>query len=467
MSNVMNADKAYLLGLVIGGGVFGNAEDTFVVKLPYKKWGSCIREPERAGEIAKDILKVVGPMFRAVYGLNISYQASQGGIWNVLCEGDLAVLINDLNYYGISPVGEIRRNVSVEKIVTELVDDYLKRRFVAGLGDTIGSLTPSHRRFTADNQIISFEIPGMCFNFVCQLCRLLYSLKCYPDQVLWNHPNFHAGSDPYYKPWKKGFKVRVKLDQYAKFGAFAFKTKVESSVENLELQETPPGYVEPCESHRISAEYSCVHLDENSPLLPPEIRGGHYIHHKHVCAVLGCEHTPYDEIKRLLKYSKERISPFPIIVKGDVKYIESIINKTPLFKNRMYCTQKLKVKKLYKMYTGNARALIFGNAETTGYPLSEIMQGVAYLISAQTGNLHGKRPKGNFIEIIETALLSMPTMSFGFKIPDLLTPLMIFDESYAVLIGARNPSVYKKLIHIDEKIPYKIIVNNIKEEDLR
>ena len=29
----MNTDKAYILGLIIGGGVFGNAEDVFRIKL--------------------------------------------------------------------------------------------------------------------------------------------------------------------------------------------------------------------------------------------------------------------------------------------------------------------------------------------------------------------------------------------------------------------------------------------------
>lgn len=32
----MDTDKAYLLGLIIGGGVFGNAEDVFRIRLPYK-----------------------------------------------------------------------------------------------------------------------------------------------------------------------------------------------------------------------------------------------------------------------------------------------------------------------------------------------------------------------------------------------------------------------------------------------
>lgn len=51
----MNTDKAYLLGLVIGGGIFGNAEDVFRIRLPYKKWGSYAENPQRAGQIAGDI----------------------------------------------------------------------------------------------------------------------------------------------------------------------------------------------------------------------------------------------------------------------------------------------------------------------------------------------------------------------------------------------------------------------------
>jgi len=467
MSSVMNSDKAYLLGLVIGGGVFGNSEDTFIVKLPYNKWGSYKANPERAGEIAKNILKVVGPMFRAIYGLNISYQTSESGTWEILCEGDMTTLIEDLKYYSILPEGEIRKNVSIEKVVSELVDDNLRRRFIAGLGDTIGSLTPSHRRFSDDIQIISFEISGMCYNFVCQLCKLLYSIKCFPDQVLWNHPNFHVGNNPYYKNWKKGFKVRVKLDQYANFGAFAFTTKVESSTDNLELQENSSGYSEPCENRGISATFSCVHPDENNIILPPEIRGGHYLHNKHVCAVLGCEHTPYDEVKKLLLEAENYINPFAIIVKDKLTIIEGIINRTPLFKNRKYVKKNLKLKDLYKTYKNNAQSLIFEKNDTTGYPLNEVMQGMTYLLSAQAGNLSGNRTKGNFIDIIEAALSVSKDTSFEFKVPDLFTPLIITNNTHAVLVGARNPSVYKKLISFDKKNQYKLIIREITEDDLK
>lgn len=46
----MNTEKAYILGLVVGGGVFGDASDTFIIRLPYKQWGSVEKQPERAGQ---------------------------------------------------------------------------------------------------------------------------------------------------------------------------------------------------------------------------------------------------------------------------------------------------------------------------------------------------------------------------------------------------------------------------------
>ena len=136
----MDTDKAYLLGLIIGGGVFGNAEDVFRIKLPYKKWGSYIENPKRAGDISKDILNKVGQMFRAIYGLTIQYETSESGNWVILCEGDTQSVQDELARYGILSEGQIMNNADIGLIVAELHDENLKRRFIAGLADTIGSM---------------------------------------------------------------------------------------------------------------------------------------------------------------------------------------------------------------------------------------------------------------------------------------------------------------------------------------
>ena len=341
----MDTDKAYLLGLIIGGGVFGNAEDVFNIRLPYKKWGSYLENPQRAGEIAGDILRKVGQMFRAIYGLSVQYETTPGGTWTILCEGDTTAVKNDLMHYGIACEGELRGTADISQVVLELVDDNLKRRFIAGLADTIGSMAKSQRRFTDEHQIISFEIKGYNFKFVCELCRLLYSINCIPDQVNWNHPNIHCTSDSYYAQWNKGFKLRILLDQYAQFGAFAFRTKAETSNENRRLQREIHA-AERCETRDMHFTPSTVHPAENDPRLPAVIRGGHFIHFRHFCTVMGCEHAPYCKIREQFEHIGELINPFPILHKDSYTQIENIIQADPLLFSRDYTTLNINARTL-------------------------------------------------------------------------------------------------------------------------
>ncbi len=459
----MNTDKAYLFGLIIGGGVFGNAEDYLRIRLPYKQWGSYKANPHRASEISRDIMEVLSPLFRSVYSLNISYETPPSGIWYVICEGDLSELITDLQSYNIQCDGDLRNNVSISEIVKSLVDDNLKRRFIAGLADTIGSTNPNHRRFTNEVQILSFELKGFNFSFVCELCRLLYSINCLPDQILWNHPNFHCTNNPYYRQWNKGFKLRVQIDQYEKFGAVAFKTKAMALKENRSLQQQTHDAI-PCPEREIRATRTCVHPAENDNRLPNCIRGGHYLHNRHVCAVLGCEHAPYNEIKTLLDKAENLIMPFPILYKDNIENIEATISTEKLLSKRIYRVENYTVRSLYDKYLDHT-ILMFGNGIDNGYPVSEIIQGIAFII-ADEKELNGKRTKGGYKELIEKYILSDANLSVEIRIPDLLTPLVIVGNKRGVLVGANNPQVYKSLISIDPDNEYKLCVRSITEQDL-
>lgn len=460
----MNTDKAYLLGLIIGGGVFGAAEDVFRIRLPYNKWGSYLDHPERAGQIARDILQKVGQMFRAIYNLSVQYETTLAGNWTILCEGDVSGVKNDLVRYGIECDGEIRGNANISAIVPELVDDNLKRRFVAGLADTIGSMAKSHRRFSDEHQILSFEIKGYNFQFVCDLCRLLYSINCIPDQVNWNHPNIHCTRDPYYSQWNKGFKLRILLDQYARFGAFAFRTKAESSNENRRLQQQTH-VAERCEDRDFHVTPSTVHPAENDIRLPENIRGGHYLHFRHFCAVMGCEHAPYGEMCNCFRHLGDVIIPFPILCKDTYSEIETIINAGSLLAQRNYNIANISISSLYSIYQDNKNALIYGVSDNSGYPISEVLQAIAYVI-ANENELFGKRPK-NYVSIIETHISTNPRETVEVRRPDLLTPLVIMGNGRGCLVGAKNPDVYSRLVTRDPSNEYKLLVRQITEEDLR
>ena len=460
----MNTDKAYLMGLLIGGGVFGNAEDVFRIKLPYKEWGSYKDNPQRAGEIAGNILRKVGPMFQTIYNLTVQYEASPSGTWTILCDGDVTELKSELLYYGIEPEGELRGNVNLALLVDDLVDDNLKRRFIAGLADTIGSMAKSHRRFSDEHQIISFEIKGFNFRFVCDLCHLLYSINCIPDQINWNHPNIHCSGDCYYSAWAKGFKLRILLDQYAKFGAFAFSTKAETSDENRGLQQNTHT-AERCETREIRVVPRCVHKAEHDPRLPEEIRHGHYIHFRHFCAVLGCEHAPYDQINSAMEKLGDIVIPFPILSKDLMPEIDERIKAHPLMAERKYENKFVSVASLLQWFNEDNGRLMYGSKKNNGYPISQIMQAVAYVI-ANDDELFGKRPR-KYEEVIKRHINQDRKLTVEMRVPDLLTPLVIVGNGRGALIGAANPDVYEKLIIRDSMNKYKIYVNEITEDDLR
>lgn len=460
----MNTDKAYLLGLIIGGGNFGNSEDVFRIRLPYKKWGSYIDNPQRAGQIAGDILRKVGQMFRAVYNLTVQYETTPGGIWTILCEGDSSLVKADLAYYGIVSEGEIRGSADISSIVPDLVDDNLKRRFIAGLADTIGSMAKSQRRFTDEHQILSFEIKGYNFKFVCDLCRLLYSINCIPDQINWNHPNIHCPSDPYYGQWNKGFKLRILLDQYARFGAFAFRTKAETSNENRRLQRQTHT-AEKCEEREIHVTPSTIHPAENDMRLPAAIRGGHYIHFRHFCAVLGCEHAPYGKIGDCFAHLGELINPFPILSKDDILTIEHRVEADELLAHRNYAVSNVSVASLLATYDSAPDSLLYGTSANSGYPIANILQAVAYVV-ADRNELYGRRPKGGYRDIIEAHIAVAPELCIEVRRPDLLTPLIVAGNGRGAMIGPMNPDVYANLATISSDNPYKLFVRKITEEDL-
>jgi len=465
----MDTDRAYLLGLVIGGGIWGNAEDVFRIRLPYKKWGSYAKDPIRGARIASDIVNMVKPLFQNIYGITVYYDGSIAGGWSIICDGDLSGLISDLDNYGIPCEGELRKSAVIDKVIPDLIDDTMKRRFIVGLADIIGSTNETQRSYSDDNQIISFEISGMEYRLAYSLCKLLHSIKCFPNQAAWNHPNFQSPQDPYFKKWKKGFKIRVLLDQYEKFGGFAFASKAESAAQNIKKQvNKETRVVLPCsERHIKTPRMSCVHCDENSELLPSQIRGGHYFHYSHVCAVLGCEYAPYEQISKLIDRAECFINPFPILVKGTQNEIDDIIAKNPLFANRQYSEYELAIATLHDQSINRPRALPFSINKEAGYPINQVLNGITYLVAAEMNALRGHRVDGEAEAIRSKWLKQHPESTVRVRVPEILTPMVLSLSNHSVMVGPVNPLVYKKLIQTNPNNRYKLCMKPISEEDLK
>jgi len=254
------------------------------------------------------------------------------------------------------------------------------------------------------------------------------------------------------------------MDQYAQFGAFAFRTKAESSNENRRLQQQTHTAI-PCFDQGVNVTPSCVHPAENDSRLPEQIRGGHYIHYRHFCAVLGCEHAPCEKISTCFTKLGELVYPFAILCKDTISRIEAIVAGEPLLAQRIYSDVRMRISSLLTRFDSDNNTKLYGTNSVNGYPIKKVLQAIAFII-ANDNELNGKRPK-NYLEVLKQHVQNTPNITVLFRKPDLLTPLVVVGNGRGALVGADNPRVYERLITCSPDNVFKLIVRPITEEDLR
>lgn len=380
--NNINHTKAYILGLLVGGGKID--KHTFMIDLPFKKWGM---DTSRMNVIAVDILTRICKNFNETYRFNVTYEIGNGK-WLIrpLDSSDFSEIIADLGFLGLPTSGFLLAKANLVKVKTVLKGISIES-FLSGIFDARASLALSHRRFTDDAPVVSIEIPGSTKNFifVVQLCSWLTELGSVTDQILYNHPNQHSSSDPNYKGWKKGFKIRFLVNSFLTKHSFALQAKaidVTSIKKTQDKDEQIPCYLRKLRKPSAVS----VHIDQNSTELPIEVRNKLFFHYHHFCALLNCPYAPVDEIKKLVKNAKEYITFFPRLTKDDFEILDTQFDSI----KTLYFPESTKYK--FSMTVKNT----IENEGLKGFV--GIDQGLAYLFATE---LNGKRHTGSMSDILK------------------------------------------------------------------
>ncbi|MEM2145993.1 MAG: hypothetical protein QW279_11575 [Candidatus Jordarchaeaceae archaeon] len=281
---------AYFLGLLIGGGTI--TDDKISIEFPYKDWAheDFRISPEWFNDSVNKIIPLIKNLLnsngtpRCVTDHTPRYYIDISPIPQLLYEV--------LKEYQIPHFGQLRRKASIKRII-ERMDTDCQKKFISGLADVIGSCRSTHRHRTLESTMISFEIIGNNWNLPYELCQTLHNLEVPVDQILWNHPNMHAGKNPD-AYWKKGHKVRVRAGDFEKIG-YGLECKRIGLKKLLELEEEKRGYISkgklcPNRHYRIN-RVKVVHSDEESSELPEKVRK-HFVHYTQICFALGCPHAP-------------------------------------------------------------------------------------------------------------------------------------------------------------------------------
>jgi hypothetical protein len=428
----LNHTKAYILGLLVGGGKID--KHTFIIDLPYKKWGM---DTKRMNVIATDILTRICNYFNSTYKFNVTYEIGNSKwIIKPIDGSDFSEVIEDLNTLGLPTGGFLLAKANLTKAKTILKDIQVES-FLSGIFDARASLTLSHRRFTDDAPVVSIEIPGSTKNFlfVVQLCSWLTELGSVTDQILYNHPNQHSSSDPNYKGWKKGFKIRFLVKSFLTKHSFALQAKA-IDITNIKKTQNKEEQT-PCYLRKLRKPSAVsVHIDQNSNELPIEVRNKLFFHYHHFCALLNCPFAPVDEIKKLVKNAKEYITFFPRLTKDNFDVLNSQFDSI----KDIYFPESTKYE--FEIAVENA----IENEELSHF--IGIDQGIAYLFATE---LNGKRHKGSMSEILKLNEAKFIT-------------IYSYDENFDSPILVRNLKNDRAFIcsSIDNSLNQKIIKQKIK-----
>jgi len=383
------------------------------------------------------------------YSMDITYNVLNGS-WQIsgLVSSSLK---KDLKEYGLPEGGNFRATSDLSILEIRLDNHEKIKRFIAGLTDTVGSLAPSHRHRVESFQIISYEFTGKNFSLVAQLSSIFSEIGCHPNQILWNHPNFHSGTDRYYMSWKKGFKLRIALTDYMLAGSFVSEAKKLSAKENIKLGQALTTFNH-TDSVRISGR-TTLHKDEYSTWLPDNIRGKHFIHYTHLAYLLGVpvNAAAVKYLKERLKEPESLVCPFTILTKGTSVEIDKIIQGEDYLNKTKFVAVKIGSNFLSKSLENGDVLNVLGIDNERGFPLSHVIHAVTFVALAESRSkyLMGNRILGartaRFIEI-EPHLASL-----GVEIlkPNKGTCLLIRSKNFAALVGYSDDSFNKNLVECD------------------
>jgi hypothetical protein len=307
----MNDELAYLFGLIIGGGTL--TPGGIDIEFPYKQW--LRRDLQITPLLYTSAIQNVTPLIHSELGAWAIPRCIPGRTprFHIEVTNVPNIFFELLRTYGIRPIGELRKHASIETMLSHM-NTGNKRRFISGLADVIGSVSVSHRHRSLHSTIVSFEFLGDNWNLPFEVCQTLHELKVPVDQILWHHPNMHAGTSRTAE-WRKGFKVRVKAGDFSRVG-FGFDCKIRGLRRLLNIERRHRGHIShnrlcPNQRYRIKG-IKLRHQDENSDELPCRVRG-HAIHYTHICAALGCPHAPRAWLRRMVpQYTPQGATPLPV-----------------------------------------------------------------------------------------------------------------------------------------------------------
>ncbi len=282
----IDADVAYLLGLIVAKGAFSTRSDETRILIEFPFRAARMDGFDQFSAYVEAISRQVLPRIRALLGNCVELMPAARRVSLVIALPRTHLVVRNLLLL-LSVDGEGTAS-QVPKVVTE--NRELAIEFMRGYADAAATVRRSNRDQRGINRVY-VDVSYHKWSLACELCWLLQDVLAVPvHSILWSHPVLRGG------PSHREHQLRVYSHAFVKVGFYlGFKQKLlDAAVKENEQMGAP--IAEFCDGQakrRIRKRRR--HKDA---ALPAKLVGKPVGHYTDVCALLGCPRANAHREKR-------------------------------------------------------------------------------------------------------------------------------------------------------------------------
>jgi len=276
ISDFLNEDIAYLLGLIVGKGVFIREGQIkrLAITFPYKSLAAVgyKNSYDTPLELSSSLDAVVNRIRN--YGFDITKDNTN--------QNDVTLIITwhreDLSWqilkYLLNDEFVDFHSFRIPKAIFES-DKEIQKEFLRGYFDTTGHIRKSNAAFGREDQHrVYLEVDQRNWLLLADLAKILRNLDIPIHTIDFGHPNFR---DPEFKKkegfWAKEHQVKIYANQFLKVGSYLnHKNEVLKEL----AEKNRPDLGESDDERIPRAKKKPPHPEENSEKLPEFLRGRHF-----------------------------------------------------------------------------------------------------------------------------------------------------------------------------------------------
>jgi len=291
-TDYLDADVAYLVGMIIGRGVLVDDGTRFIITIKFPFVNPELEGYDQFASFVTSIVHTVLPRLKALLGetVNISTSLQEDVTFkaefpatHIVVRNLKLILENRLDY----------KQFIVPTVIRESDDPEIIREFVRGFADVAGNIRRSNRDQAGVHRVY-LDVLNENWRLPVQLCDLLqHKLQVPVANILWGHPNLRdpRANRPQTSPFRE-HQIRIYAHHFLQVGFYmGHKQAVLEALAKENKIKSKDSVGSFCPGYRKREKPKAKHPLEKDQRLPRGVRGTHFDTYWQICATCGCQYA--------------------------------------------------------------------------------------------------------------------------------------------------------------------------------